>query len=69
MAPHLTPKEQCLAIIDAAKEATTKHILNPIETKRERADVAMVDITSLRRFLRGATRKHEAKERRDLGFF
>ena len=62
MAPRLTPKEQYMATMAVVKKKSTKQIFDIIKLKREKEDVAMVDITNLCRFLRGHTHKRGAKE-------
>ena len=62
MAPHLTRKEQDMAIMAMAKKKSTKQIFDIIKLKPEKEDVALVDISNLRRFLRGHTRKRGVKE-------
>ena len=51
-----------MAIMAMAKKRSTRQIFDIFKLKREREDVAMVDITNLRRFLRGTTHKRGAKE-------
>ena len=48
----------------AMAKKSTRRIFDIIKLKREREDVAMVDVTNLRRFLRGTTHKRGAKETR-----
>ena len=54
MAPHLTAEEQGMAIAAAGKKLTTKQIFDLVKKMREENEVVMVDITNIRRFLRGA---------------
>ena len=53
-----------MAIMAVVKKKSTKQIFDIIKLKREKEDVAMVDITNLRRFLRGHIHKRGAKETR-----
>ena len=64
MAPHMTPKEQGMAIAAAGQARSTNQIFDVIRKKREKDNSEMVDITNVRRFLRGATHKCGAKETR-----
>ena len=64
MAPHLTPKEQGMAIAAAGQARSTKQIFDIIRKKREKDNIEMVHITNVRLFLRGVTHKRGAKETR-----
>ena len=64
MAPHLTPKEQDLILIAHAQGKTTPQIHALVEKLRTKKDVPMVNITVLRRFLRGKTHKRSRVETR-----
>ena len=60
----MTPKEQGMAIAAAGQVRSANQIFDIIRKMREKDNIEMVDLTNVRRFLRGATHKRGAKETR-----
>ena len=64
MAPHLAAVEQDKALRAMARQATTSQILAMLQKMRDRRGVTTVNITVVRRFLKGKTHKRAVKETR-----
>ena len=64
MAPHLTLVEQSRAVQASAKNETLKAVFDMLQNARRRQGVAMVNITVVRRFLKGGTHKRGKEETR-----
>ena len=64
MAPHLTLVEQSRALQASAKGQTPMAVFDTLEKARQREGVAMVNLTVVRRFLKGSTHKPGKKEAR-----
>ena len=64
MAPHLTPAEQDAIFSAKAMGKTTGQIWELVKKRRARAGTPMVNITVLRRFMRGRTHKRGKVETR-----
>jgi len=64
MAPHLTLVEQSRALQASAKGQTPMAVFDTLEKARQRKGVAMVNLTVVRRFLKGSTHKPGKKEAR-----
>lgn len=65
MAPHLSAVEQDRALQAMARKSTSLQIYDLLERARVRRGIQMVNLTVVRRFLKGATHKRGAKETRD----
>ena len=63
MAPHLTADEQDRAIQAQARNATAAEVFDMLRRRRERSGIDMVNITVVRRFLKGKTHKHGYERR------
>ena len=57
MAPHLTLVEQSRALQASAKGQTPMAVFDTLEKARQRKGVAIVNLTVVRRFLKGSTHK------------
>ena len=64
MAPHLSLAEQDLALTGLATGKTASQIFDMVAKKRAARGVAMVNITVIRRFLRGRTHRRGKVETR-----
>ena len=64
MAPHLSPAEQDLALSGLTSGKTTSQIFAMVAKKRFVCAVAMVNITVIRRLLRGRTHRRGKVETR-----
>ena len=64
MAPHLTPCEQDAMLKAKAQNKSTTQIFAMVATSRKKVGALMVNVTVVRRFLRGTTHKRGAKETR-----
>ena len=64
MAPHLTLVEQSRAVQASAKNETPNAVFDMLQNARRRQGVAMVNITVVRRFLKGTTHKRGKEETR-----
>ena len=57
MAPHLTVAEQDLILTCASAKKTPREIYDILAARRAKASVQTVNVTVIRRFLRGQTHK------------
>ena len=64
MAPHLSAAEQDRALQAMARNSTPLQIYDMLERTRVRRGIQMVNLTVVRRFLKGATHKRGRKETR-----
>ena len=64
MAPHLSPAEQDILLDAHASGKTTTEAFAVLQKRRARAGTPMVNVTVVRRFLRGKTHKRGRSETR-----
>ena len=64
MAPHLSPEEQDLLFASAASGKSAVEIWNVLAKKRRARGVDMMNVTAIRRFLRGKTHRRGMVETR-----
>ena len=64
MAPHLSPVEQDAMLKAKGKNKTPQQIFDIVQETRAKRSVEMVNITVVRRFLKGQTHKRGSKETR-----